>query len=46
VRLLLGSKGVKPDSKSSGGQTLLSLAAENGHQAVVRLLQSVLNSNS
>lgn len=29
---------VKPDSRNSDGRTLLSLAAESGHQAVVKLL--------
>jgi ankyrin repeat protein len=38
--LLLAKDGVDPDSKSKSGRTPLSWAAEKGHEAVVRLLQS------
>jgi ankyrin repeat protein len=38
VRLLLETGKVDVDSKDSDGQTPLSLATENGHEAVVQLL--------
>jgi ankyrin repeat protein len=38
VRLLVERDNVEADSKDRDGQTLLSLAAERGHEAVVRLL--------
>jgi ankyrin repeat protein len=40
VKLLLAQDGVDPDSKDTSGRTPLSWAAENGHEAVVKLLQS------
>ena len=40
VKLLLDKEGVDPDSKDSTyDRTPLSWAAENGHEAVVKLLQ-------
>jgi ankyrin repeat protein len=41
VRLLLGSNGVDPDSKDFFGQTPPLWAAENGHEAVVKLLRDL-----
>jgi ankyrin repeat protein len=38
VRLLLGSEGIKPDSKDSNGYTPLMWAAGYGHEAVAELL--------
>jgi ankyrin repeat protein len=40
VRLLLAKKGVDLDSKDEYGQTPLWWAARNGHEVVVKLLQS------
>ena len=36
---LIAEKGFDPNVENSDGQTPLSLAAENGHEAVVKLLQ-------
>jgi ankyrin repeat protein len=40
VKLLL-EKGAELESKDGQGQTPLSLAAKNGHKAVVKLLTSI-----
>ena len=41
MKLLLEKKGVDPDSKDTAyGRTPLSWAAQHGHEAVVKLLQS------
>jgi len=37
----LEHRGVDPDSKDKGSRTLLSLASENGHEAVVKLLLAI-----
>jgi ankyrin repeat protein len=39
VRLLL-DRGADVEAKEGGGQTALMVAAESGHEAVVRLLKS------
>lgn len=38
MKLLLAKDGVDPDSANNNTQTPLSLVAENGHDAVVKLL--------
>ena len=40
VRLLLMKNEIDPDSLDEDGRTSLSWAARNGHEAVVKLLQS------
>ena len=40
MKLLL-EKGAEPNSKDKYGRTPLYLAAENGHEAVVKLLTSI-----
>ena len=41
MKLLLDKEDkVDPDSKDHNGQTPLQIAADNGHEAVVNLLQS------
>jgi ankyrin repeat protein len=40
VKLLLATDRVDPDSKDSNGRTPLWWAAGNGHEAVVKLLES------
>ena len=44
VKLLLAKDGIDPDLKDSQyGQTPLSWAAQNGHEAVVKLLSQYVN---
>ena len=43
VKLLLGTGKVDVDSKDARGQTPLSWAAQEGHEAVVKLLQSFID---
>ena len=40
TRLLLGRADVEINSKDTNGRTPLSWAAANGHEVIVRLLQS------
>ena len=43
MRLLVGQDDVEADSKDEDGMTPLSLALEQGHEAVVRLLETKLS---